>query len=301
VPTLLAADEATVLFTSDRSGNFEMYVMKPDGTGVRRLTENTFKDSRGRWSPDGTRIYFIRDDKNIWVMDRDGGNQKFVTEGRTVAVSPDGTKLVLSRKVYYGGGIVAEHLYAFDLATGSSRVLVSEVNYNYNPAFLPDGSGVIYVNELKGFYAGQFVSYKNLCRVDISGQNRRDLTNYDEWISGFPDAPSVSPDGKLIVFSNRNKNSNEILQTVSIDGTGKIGFIQSSSGGLVSPVWSPDGTRVLTSLNGRIINASYPHASATWLTDGNSLDYPTDWLRKTIAPPLDETIVLPGVLLLLLN
>ncbi|MDR3698580.1 MAG: hypothetical protein P4L56_03030 [Candidatus Sulfopaludibacter sp.] len=45
-------------FTSFRDGDFEIYTIRPDGSGVRRLTETGGNDAHGIWSPDGEWIVF---------------------------------------------------------------------------------------------------------------------------------------------------------------------------------------------------------------------------------------------------
>ena len=47
-----------IAFTSSRDGDVEIYLMNPDGTGQRRLTNSPGSDSQPSWSPDGTRIAF---------------------------------------------------------------------------------------------------------------------------------------------------------------------------------------------------------------------------------------------------
>jgi Tol biopolymer transport system component len=53
--------------------------MRPDGTGVTQLTDNTASDSEPAFSADGTKIAFVstRDNgiEEIYEMDADGGNQ----------------------------------------------------------------------------------------------------------------------------------------------------------------------------------------------------------------------------------
>ena len=45
-------------FTSFRDGDFEIYTVKPDGSGARRLTHTSGNDAHGIWSPDGEWIIF---------------------------------------------------------------------------------------------------------------------------------------------------------------------------------------------------------------------------------------------------
>ena len=58
----------------------ELWVMDRDGGDRQQLTDNSFGDFVGTWSPDGTRIAWSVDDTehfdfDIWVMDADGSNQ----------------------------------------------------------------------------------------------------------------------------------------------------------------------------------------------------------------------------------
>jgi Tol biopolymer transport system component len=49
-----SADRRLVAFAATRGGNMDIYVMRADGTGVRRLTRAAGRDDTPAWSPDGT-------------------------------------------------------------------------------------------------------------------------------------------------------------------------------------------------------------------------------------------------------
>jgi TolB protein len=54
-------DGSRIAFVSNRAGGFpELYLMSANGTGVVRLTTNSFVDANPSWSPDGTRLVFER-------------------------------------------------------------------------------------------------------------------------------------------------------------------------------------------------------------------------------------------------
>ncbi|MFL6234201.1 MAG: protein kinase domain-containing protein [Thermoanaerobaculia bacterium] len=53
----------------------DLFVIHPDGTGLRRLTDDEFKDRQPRWSPDGRRIAFYSNrggQYEIWTLRADG-------------------------------------------------------------------------------------------------------------------------------------------------------------------------------------------------------------------------------------
>jgi WD40 repeat protein len=87
-PTRSAAKDIgdRIAFVSDRDGNDEIYTMGPDGSDVRRLTNDPAKDVQPAWSPDGSQIAFISDrggGTHIWIMASDGSHPHPVpgTEG----------------------------------------------------------------------------------------------------------------------------------------------------------------------------------------------------------------------------
>ena len=47
-----------IMFSRQSGGDYEIYTIKPDGTGIRRLSHSRGNDSHMGWSPDGSRIVF---------------------------------------------------------------------------------------------------------------------------------------------------------------------------------------------------------------------------------------------------
>jgi D-alanyl-D-alanine carboxypeptidase len=99
------ADER-ILFASNADGDYEIYVMAPDGTHVEQLTRNDWDDLFPAWSPDGDRIAYVdaRDGMRILVMDGDGTHAREITGGpgdEWPAWSPDGDRIV-----YEAGGML---------------------------------------------------------------------------------------------------------------------------------------------------------------------------------------------------
>jgi len=69
--------DASLTFSGDRDfpfGQYDVFVMRPDGTEMRRITNDVANDSRPSWSPDGRRMAFISDRSgvgNIYVAELD--------------------------------------------------------------------------------------------------------------------------------------------------------------------------------------------------------------------------------------
>ncbi len=65
IPVHAATASPSIVFTSNRDGNLEIYAGTRDGSNVRRLTTNITDDKEPAASPDGTRIVFAStDDEN---------------------------------------------------------------------------------------------------------------------------------------------------------------------------------------------------------------------------------------------
>ncbi|MCO6449407.1 MAG: PD40 domain-containing protein [Caldilineales bacterium] len=79
-------DGRFIVFMTARDGNWELYRVGVDGSGLRRLTNNGSSDGQPAWSPDGSSIAFTSDRGGqwaIWAMNADGSNQRqlFVLPG----------------------------------------------------------------------------------------------------------------------------------------------------------------------------------------------------------------------------
>ena len=96
-----------IAFTSDRDGDYEIFVMNADGSEVRQLTDNDDDDGLPAWSPDGKRIAFTSDrgDKfEIFVMNSDGTEVRQLTDNDdsdwSPSWSPDGKRIAFTSDRY---------------------------------------------------------------------------------------------------------------------------------------------------------------------------------------------------------
>lgn len=96
-----------IAFHSSADGNFEIYTINPDGTGLTRVTNYSGLDQFPGWSPDGKQ-FVIRRDRELFVIDNDGSNPIQLTSTSAPAInqmaswSPDGKTLAFlsSREGY---------------------------------------------------------------------------------------------------------------------------------------------------------------------------------------------------------
>lgn len=96
----LSPDGEWLAFDSQRGKQDDLFVIRRDGTSLRQLTDDPYKDRQPRWSPDGKRIAFFSDRTGkweVWIINSDGSGLKQLTYtpgGVTNPQwSPDGTHL----------------------------------------------------------------------------------------------------------------------------------------------------------------------------------------------------------------
>ncbi|MCS7285607.1 MAG: hypothetical protein RMK30_00325 [Anaerolineae bacterium] len=83
-------DGRKVVFMSMRDGNWEIYIVNSDGTGLRRLTKDPAIDGLPTWSPDGNYIAFLSNrggEWAVWVIRPDGSGLRRLFN---LGGSPDG-------------------------------------------------------------------------------------------------------------------------------------------------------------------------------------------------------------------
>jgi len=83
---VVSSDGESVTFMSFRGGNWDVYKVNTDGTGLTQLTTDTADDGLPAWAPDGGAIAFVSNRDGIWAiwaMNADGTNQRplFELEG----------------------------------------------------------------------------------------------------------------------------------------------------------------------------------------------------------------------------
>lgn len=90
-------------------GRTDLWLVKIDGSDLRRLTSHPASENNPRWSPDGRWIYFLAsrgETSQVWRIAHDGGEAEQVTrtplDVGAFAVSNDGLKLAIAMEVFPG-------------------------------------------------------------------------------------------------------------------------------------------------------------------------------------------------------
>jgi TolB protein len=237
-----------IAFTSDRTGQQEIYTTKPDGSGLRQLThsEAGIETSHPAWSPDGEWVVFNRDNHvgvDLWLIDRAGHREHQLTHLDSVSAepawAPDGSRIVFQHVDDTTG---MQDLYTIKPdGTGLTRITNTPDADEVLASYSPDGKSLAY-----GYITQSGTATLSHVRVsDAAGGNGHDIT---------PDAinggrPGWSPDGKHIVFSSNNNGEigvEQSLYTIDPDGSNLQLVLRGLAGsaGDTFPSYSPNGRSI---------------------------------------------------------
>lgn len=96
-------------------GRSDLWLVRADGTGLRRLTSHAEADSEPRWAPDGESVWFISGrsgSSQVWSIRIDGGEARQVTDEPldvgNLVVSPDGRHIAFTMDVFPDANTPAE-------------------------------------------------------------------------------------------------------------------------------------------------------------------------------------------------
>jgi Tol biopolymer transport system component len=140
----LSPDARTVAFTSDRSGNPDIWVIGVDGSGLRRVTDSPAEDTWPTWSPDGTTLAFgsTREDPagEIYTVPAAGGTPTRLTtdpaSDREPAWSPSGDRIAFTTTRFHPAGDVV----LMPVAGGAVTRAVPDPGDSAEPAWDPAGN-----------------------------------------------------------------------------------------------------------------------------------------------------------------
>ena len=193
-----------------------------------RLTgESPFFDSRiayiAETGPKDNRV------KRLAIMDSDGANHRFITTGRSTALtprySPDYKRLVYLS--YVDGN---PRIYVYDIGTGKQTLVTQSDNPTFAPRWSPDGRWILYSMAVGG--------NTDIYRVSAQGGRSERLTD----TPGIDIGGSYSPDGRRIVFESDRSGAQQCY-VMDADGTNqrRISFGGSRC---ATPEWSPRGDQI---------------------------------------------------------
>jgi Tol biopolymer transport system component len=275
-------DGQWLTFQSTRDGRAcdQQYVMRVDGSQLKRVSNGNGKTTCGWFLPDGQRLFFASshahdstcpprpdpskgyvwglDRFDIYTVNRDGTGLRRLTNYDVYTaegvLSPDGRRIVFTS--LKDGDL---DIYTMNVDGTDVRRLTTTPGYDGGPWWSPDGTKIVYrawhppdsagLADYQGLLAQRMVrpSRMELWVMNADGSGQRQITS----LGGANFGPSWTPDGRRIVFSSNYRNPrsrNFELYLINLDGSGleQVTNHQEFDG---FPMFSPDGRRIVWASN----------------------------------------------------
>jgi Tol biopolymer transport system component len=309
-------DGKWIAFLSDREGSENVWIMHPDGTGVKQVSKDPNNDfTSPSWAPDGKYIFVSKatfgiGSSEIWMYHVDGGSGVQVTKSKPtptternkrpnamgVVASPDGKYLYYAAKLgslAYNQQLPSWHIARRDRKTGDEDDIIQQIKSAFRPLLSPDGKQVLYVTRyetesglrLRNLESGEdhWVKYP-VTRDDQESLFTRDV---------FP-GYAFLPGGKEIVYNQDGKIKRLDLATgteknipftaqVSQDLGPKLDFPLTVEQGpvkvrlIMDPIESPDGKKLAFSAMTHLYTLDLPGGKPQRLTSGNAREFQPAW------------------------
>jgi Tol biopolymer transport system component len=190
--------------------NDELFVTPANAPEERRLTHHTFEDLSPAWSPDGSRIAFVRRVSRggllaIYTIRAEGGGLRRLTSQEafysTPAWSPDGRRIAYTAGFGVGEGGA---LFVMDADGTGTRALPQVAELAVRPRWSPDGRAIV-VGGITS--CGRGCERTALFVVQADGSGFRKIAD-DVTIAAW------SPDGKRLVLANGDLMLSNVAGTV---------------------------------------------------------------------------------------
>lgn len=301
---IFTPDGKSIVFASNRYGNFDLFVMPAEGGSARRLTYNSASEFPSSVSPDGKWVIYYGSaygSSDIYKVPLAGGEPLRLTWDEYEReyfgnVSPDGQWITYNhnaapggwrRRGYEGSNNADVWIAKFTTPVSEEKRLTTNPSNDFLPEFSRDGKRIYYVSDRKGKV--------NLWSMDLTGGTQKQLTfhetdgvrvpsyapladkiayeyNSEIWIVDLktgktaPVTIDVTTDERRNPVLERTLTTNPSEFSVSPDGK-KVAFLVR---GNLFVVPSTGGTARL------LVGGSNRQSHITWLSDSRTVVYATD-------------------------
>ena len=197
------------------------------------ITDKVYERLTGEKGYFDTRIIYVSEEgpktrriKKLAIMDQDGANNKFLTLGNELVLTPrfNPTNQMVTYLSYFRN---LPRVYLLDIETGMQEVVGDFPGMTFAPRFSPDGKKIIMSFAKDG--------NSDIYTMDLENRIVEKITNHPS----IDTSPSYSPDGKYICF-NSDRSGYQQIYIMKSDGS-NVKRISFGNGLYGTPVWSPRG------------------------------------------------------------
>ena len=191
-----------VAFASNRGGDYDIYLVHPDGTGLNALAQSTGDDLFPSWSPDGARVVYASNRGGPYalyeidvVTNVETNIPTGVASATAPSYSPDGTLIA------FGGD--GDAIYTVPVAGGTATALTDGMARDNSPVWAPDGSVIYFSTDRSGDF--------EVWSVKPNGTGLTQITTGTNLLGG----PAISPDGKTLAFAISATQTSVVFWTLA--------------------------------------------------------------------------------------
>ncbi len=237
-------NEERILFisASDNLGRSDLFTMNPDGSDVKRLTEDDYSYFEASWSPDLSRIVATgmppalkRESWDIYILDSSGNHRYRLAGGGNPVWSPDGKQIAFENHafgIYFGISIID--------ADGTDERKLNQDPYTIIHIWdwSKDGQRMLVTGE-KYVEGSPWPESYELYEMDLNGNlikqitDTKDIREYDAKWSGDENKIAFSTIGAYRDIYIMNSHSVD-LKVITPSGENKLGHFR----------WSPDDLKI---------------------------------------------------------
>ena len=245
------------------------------------ISDAIYKRLTGESGYFDTRVVYISESgpaiarvKRLAIMDQDGHNHVFLTNGKNLVLTPrfSPTAQEITYLSYFDDN---PRVYLYNIDSGKQEILGDFPGMTFAPRFSPDGNKVIMSQAFKG--------NSDIYVMELTTRKIQRLTKH----TAIDTSPSYSPDSRYVTFNSDRGGSQQIYV---MDSNGKnIKRISFGKGRYSTPVWSPRGDLIAFTrqyrgkfyigvmrpdgTGERLLSESYLDEGPTWSPNGRVIMY----------------------------
>ncbi len=231
---LLKKLKGKIIFQSNRNGSDDIFMIKANGRGLKRITSKKSSDHTPSFSPDGKKMVFASSssgNKDLFVMDLEKDELSRLVETpedeRDPVWSNDGDRIYFSATKEGN-----EDIYFYSFSTQKISRVTEERWRQILPGLSPDGKKLaLSVNKGWGWH------------VYLLDLLSRELTQLSD--KGGNCRPTWSPDGQNIAFVSTRDDRRGEVYVMNSDGTEVRRITYAGDTHDYDPAWSPDGQHLV--------------------------------------------------------
>lgn len=241
IAPMWSPDGGRIAFSSNRTGNWEIYVVDLATGVVDRITHDPATDLSPAWSPEGTHLVF--------ESDRDGDHELFRVEVETGEVTqlthfdetrdgrpqftPDGRSLYFHSMRGPRVGRYDTDIYVMSLDRPQIVRLVDGVGGDSYAAWHPSGDVVLFGSNRDGPWEIYRISTTGGGREKLVATTGDNAANY----------PSFAPDGTRFVHQLVTETGSDLF-VVDLETGASLNLTHTPDLYELHPAWSPDGDAI---------------------------------------------------------